>query len=128
MALVHGSRQGRALEATVADSLAEVDDVLAGGPGSEDRYRIARVGAASALARVRLMTAYLDRNGWLDHRGTPRKANQLLEKAEATLLAYLRELGCTPAAASRLGLNLSRTRLTLAEQIQAERRARQVQQ
>jgi hypothetical protein len=123
LALVHGARQGSALTISTADALAEVEQLLGDGPGSQPRYSLAREGAASALARVRLFGAWLERNGWLDGRSKPRTAaiNQL-ERAEASLLHYLKELGCTPSAAARLGIELSTLRReTLAEQLQRER-------
>jgi hypothetical protein len=123
LAVVHGARAGRELEAATALAARDIDEALSAGPGLEPRYLAARSGAARALARTRNLTEYLDRNGWLDGKGRPRPATKLLESAESTLLAYLRELGMTPASAAKLGVSLKQASALDAQADLADARA-----
>src|SRR2546428_408995 len=64
--LVHGARQGKALERTTTEALAAIEAVLVDQPGSEPRFGLARRAAARALARVELLTEHVDSVGVLD--------------------------------------------------------------
>src|SRR5205809_4308694 len=64
-ALHHGARAGTQLAAATADALADVDEAIDGGPGSEPRFALARASAAHALARVRLLEEFFDERGLL---------------------------------------------------------------
>jgi hypothetical protein len=122
-AVVHGAASGAFVASEAEDALHEIDQALTDGPGSEARFRLAREQTAHALARVRRLRRHLERVDAIDRKGRVRPIVGVLDRAETTLARLLAELGMTPLAAGRLGLDLSRVRsITMAERIAAERR------
>ncbi|MEX2275243.1 MAG: hypothetical protein WEA10_06745 [Actinomycetota bacterium] len=120
--LVHGAATSSDLAIETAKAVEELATALEGGPGLEARYVHARMSAARAIARSRLLAEYLERVGILDGRGRPRTSHlKLLADTEAAVLRWLDALACTPSAAARLGVDVARTQ-TLAEQLARQRK------
>ena len=121
VALTHGARSDQ-LMARAAEAQDEIEALLGDSPGSEQRYLPLRRLTALAIARTSMLAEYLDSHGWLDAHGRPRPAFKALEAAEHAAAQHLERLGMSPASAGRLGLNLAKRQLTLAERAAAERR------
>jgi len=122
LAVAHGATHSAALVKATANAATEVDAAIGGGVGSEPRYALSRDSAAAALARVRLLEAFLDDRGLLDGKGHPRPATKLLTEARASLLRHLEALGLTPSSAAKLGVDLGKMQgLSLAAKVAAER-------
>jgi hypothetical protein len=102
-------------------ALDEIEHTLGNGPGSEPRFAIARQSCARALARVRLLEAWLEDRGLLDSKGRPRPSTRLLADAHSALLLHLQALGMTPISAARLGLDLTRQIDLATELVRAQR-------
>ncbi len=116
----------RSLRATREACLRELEDVLSeSGLGLEPRFAHARALAASALARSRLLQAYIEQRGLFDRHGRLRPQAKLLEEAEASARRWLEALGMVPTSAAKLGLDLGRARqATLAAQLAAMKAGR----
>lgn len=65
---------------------------------------------AETLLRLDGVTDYLRRRGWEDDDGNPRTAVDLEGRLHDRALGLAKELGLTPLAASKLGVNVARTR------------------
>lgn len=71
--------------------------------------------AAIQMVRVRRALGYLATNGEVDERGRPRPEAEALEKSLERLFGYLDKLGATPTSYARLGFDVARTGVTVAE-------------
>ena len=63
---------------------------------------------ADALCRLDDIGDYLQRRGWEDENGKARPALEVEGRLRGHVLDLLRELGMTPAARAKLGLDLVR--------------------
>lgn len=63
---------------------------------------------AQQMLRLEDVREYLGRRGWQDKRGDPRKAVALEERLQASILRLLEQLGMTPAARAKLGVDIIR--------------------
>jgi hypothetical protein len=63
---------------------------------------------AEALCRLDSIGAYLTRRGWEDDDGRPRPVLDHEARLRAHALDLMRELGLTPAARAKLGLDLAK--------------------
>lgn len=63
---------------------------------------------AECLCRIESVSDYLSRRGWQDEDGEVRPAVDLERRLRAEALDLLRELGLTPAARAKLGVDLVR--------------------
>jgi P27 family predicted phage terminase small subunit len=73
---------------------------------------------AEAMDRLADIGDYLQRRGWEDEDGKPRPVLDYESKLRAHVLELLKELGMTPAARAKLGLDLVKTQ-TAGEQLEA---------
>lgn len=64
--------------------------------------------AAEALCRLDRIAEFLDRRGWEDDNGKPRPVLEYEARLRAHSLELLRDLGMTPAARAKLGVDLVR--------------------
>ncbi len=120
--------RGRALTEATEALLPDVEAAL-GTIGAEPRFRHNRMLLAGALARYQLISEWLSVNGIHDGKGRLRKDElHALEQAHGAAARAATALGMTPASAAALGVDIGKVRtMTLAEQLAAERRARQEQ-
>lgn len=79
---------------------------------------------AECLCRIESVSDFLNRRGWQDDAGEVRPACDLERRLRAEALDLLRELGLTPAARAKLGVELVRA-AGAAEEIEATRQARE---
>jgi phage terminase small subunit len=63
---------------------------------------------ADALCRLDSIAEYLARRGWEDESGRPRPVLDYEARLRGHALDLMRELGMTPAARAKLGLDLAR--------------------
>jgi hypothetical protein len=117
--LKHGLRSGedaspewrRMILAPAADEIVEAlaDAVPLKGPDGRclPQFRPAVEAAALLSIQVRRCVAYLSTQGDTDERGRLRPEVEQLDRATARYLSALRELGATPLAVSKLGLNVA---------------------
>ncbi len=63
---------------------------------------------AECLCRLESVSDFLGRRGWQDDKGEPRPAVDLERRLRAEALDLLREMGLTPAARAKLGVELVR--------------------
>ena len=105
--------------ATVTDALAQDAPVRAedGGLPAHDTVVVRQL--AEALCRLDDIADYLQRRGWEDENGKPRPVLEYEGRLRSHVLDLLRELGMTPAARAKLGLDLVRTR-SAADRLDAE--------
>ena len=125
-ALTHGAYSMNLITPRASELLDAVDQVCLGTPAEDPRFAPARALLAHKLARLSLVSDYLNER----HAGSPVGAKGQLIKAarlELELMASvektLGELGLTPAAAGRLGVDLARGH-TLSEGIDEAKVAR----
>jgi hypothetical protein len=122
-AVSHGAFSERLVGPIARDMLEAVDEMCAGLPAEQPGFAAERAVLARKLARLSMISAHLDSNGYFNQRGNPRPSVTLelalLRSVEVTLAA----LGLTPAAAAKLGVNLARSH-TLADEIDTARTAR----
>ena len=126
-ALRHGGHAELLIGPLAEDILAEVEAACAGTPAGAPAFRVLRALLARKLARLRLVAEHLERA----HSGSPVGSKGRIINAarlELDLLASvertLGELGLSPAAAARLGVDLARG-TSLAEEIEKARAARE---
>lgn len=94
---------------TIFDTLA-ADAPLRDGEGGlpvADRAVVALL--AECLCRLEDVTAWLNEHGLMDSRGRVRPAVDLEARLRKEAAGYMRDLGMTPTARARLGLDLTRT-------------------
>ena len=125
-ALKHGAFSMNLVTPRASELLDVVDQVCSGTPAEDPRFAPARALLAHKLARLSLVSDYLNER----HGGSPVGAKGQLIKAarlEMDLMAAvektLGELGLTPAAAGKLGVDLARGQ-NLTEGIDQARAAR----
>lgn len=126
-ALKHGAYSMRVTNPRADELLELVDEVCLGTPAEDPRFAPMRSVLAHKLARLSLVADYLNER----HGGSPvGQKGQLIKAArlEMDLLASvektLGELGLTPTAAAKLGVDLARGH-TLAEGMDQAREARE---
>jgi hypothetical protein len=73
---------------------------------------------AEAMCRLEDIGDYLARRGWEDEHGKPRPVLDYEGRLRAHVLELLRDLGMTPAARAKLGLDLVKTQ-TAGERLEA---------
>lgn len=116
----------RDLEAKVAEVYSAIGEDL---PLREDG-EVPRADAAAlrllaeCLCRLESVSDFLGRRGWQDDDGEVRPAVDLERRLRSEALDLLRELGLTPAARSKLGVELTRA-VSAAEDAEASRAARE---
>ena len=129
-ALVHGGYAAIARHdldgkrAEVYDALS-ADAPLRDPDGALPRHDAAAVRLlAECLCRLESVTDYLDRRGWETDDGELRPAIDLERRLRGEALDLMRELGLTPAARSKLGVDLTRAAAS-AEEVESARAARE---
>jgi hypothetical protein len=90
-------------EAIGEDAPVRADD---GGLPAHDTVVVRQL--AEALCRLDDIADYLQRRGWEDENGKPRPVLEYEGRLRGHVLDLLRELGMTPAARAKLGLDLVR--------------------
>lgn len=90
-------------DAIGADAPVRADD---GGLPAHDAIVVRQL--AETLCRLDDVTAYLQRRGFEDDAGKPRTALDIEHRLRSHVLDLLRELGMTPSARAKLGLDLVR--------------------
>jgi hypothetical protein len=106
-ALVHGARA----DLLIAPRAAELRDHLrelvpAGSPSDEPALTL----LSWQLARIEQANVYLAEQGLLDGKGIPRPVLKVLSTWENSAARLCDQLGMTPTARGRLGLDLARSR------------------
>ena len=122
LARIHGVGSTERVIAQRRQELNDLNAELAGSLGSEPRFAYARALTANALARYRIYGEWLERNGYQDDKGRPYAVAKAYAEAENAVSVMLDKLGMWPSSAARLGLNLAKRELTLAEKVAAERK------
>lgn len=126
LALKHGGHSERLIGPLTAALLGEVEQLCAGTPASADQFSAARVVLARKLARLRMVAEYIERHHGgspLTHKGGVLKAAQFEQTLLASVEKSLADLGLTPTAAAKLGVDLVRG-TSIAEELASARQVR----
>lgn len=110
LTLQHGAYSPRLVGPLAAEIGEELEAIVAGTPAAAPMFLGARSALALKLARLRLVTRWLeDRGGMpIDGEGQPLSAARLEMELLASIEKSLNQLGLTPTAAARLGVDLAR--------------------
>lgn len=126
VALKHGGHSERFVGPLAEEVLDEVEELCSDTPAAASQFAAARAVLARKLARLRLVSEYIEHQ----HGGSPLTLKGGILKSavfEQTLLASversLADLGLTPTAAAKLGVDLVRG-TTLAEELASARQVR----
>jgi len=104
-ALVHGAHSERRIAPRVGELRREIAELVPVGTAA-DVPAITLL--AHQLARIELVNEYLGRAGVLDAKGQPRPVLRVLSTWENSAARLLDQLGLTPTARARLGVDLTR--------------------
>jgi hypothetical protein len=120
-ALKHGAYSENMVGDVARGIVPMVDRLCEGTPAADHRFEAARVILATKLARLELVGEYLDKRGGspVGGRGQIIKAAQLEMQLMASVEKSLSDLGLTPAAAAKLGVDLARSHSIVEELGQA---------
>lgn len=105
-------------EAIAADAPVRADD---GGLPAADALPVRML--AEVLCRLDSIADYLARRGWQDEDGQPRSVLDIEHRLRTHAVELMKELGLTPAARAKLGLDVVRG-LSAAEQLDAHLQGR----
>jgi hypothetical protein len=126
-ARIHGG-YGAIAEKRLDTKAREVFDALASDAPVQERGHLPRHDhvvvrqLATALCRIENIETYLAEHGWKSEEGDPRPVLEYERKLHQLVLAYLEQLGMTPAARAKLGIDMVRGRDALAEMEAEDRR------
>lgn len=107
--------------ADIFDALAESAPLRDGVDGLPVHDRAVVALLAECLCRLENVSSWLNENGLIDGKGNVRPAAELERRLRTEAAGYMRDLGMTPLARARLGLDLQRT-LTAGERLDAHLR------
>jgi hypothetical protein len=103
--------------------LAAVDEMCADLPAGQPGFAAQRAVLARKLARLKMVSEHLDEDGYFNKRGNARPSVKLELELLRSVEKSLESLGLTPAAAAKLGVDLTRSH-TLADELDTARQAR----
>jgi transcriptional regulator with XRE-family HTH domain len=104
-ALVHGAHSERRIAPRVAELRQEIAELV---PAGTQADLPAVTLLAQQLARIEIVNEYLARVGLLNEKGEPRPVLKVLSTWENSAARLLDQLGLTPTARARLGVDLTR--------------------
>lgn len=127
--LIHGAYAAIARERIDAKALEVFEAIASDVPVRADDGGLPAADAlpvrllAELLCRLDSIAHYLARRGWEDENGEPRAVLDIEARLRSQAVELMRELGMTPAARTKLGLDLVRG-LSAAEQLDAHLQGR----
>jgi Phage terminase, small subunit len=116
-ALVHGATADLRLAPRVEELRTSLTEII---PAGTERDLPATTLLAWQLARIEQANTYLAENGILDGRGQPRPVLKVLSTWENSAARLCDQLGLTPTARARLGLDMSRAEPSIVRRMQEE--------
>lgn len=122
-AVTHGAFCERLVGPIAAEVLGVVGEMCEGLPAEQSSFAAGRAVLARKLARLKMVSGHLDRDGYFNKRGNPRPSVDLELELLRSVEKSLEALGLTPAAAAKLGVDLARSH-SLADELEAAREAR----
>jgi len=122
-AVTHGAFCERLVGPIAADVLGVVGEMCEGLPAEQSSFAAGRAVLARKLARLKMVSGHLDEDGYFNKRGNPRPSVELELKLLQSVEKTLNDLGLTPTAAARLGVDLGRVS-TLADELEGAKAAR----
>jgi hypothetical protein len=122
-AVSHGAFSERLVGEITHETLEMVAEMCAGLPAEQPGFAAERAVLARKLARLKMVSEHLDKDGYFNQRGNARPSVKLELDLLVSVEKSLDALGLTPAAAARLGVNLARSH-SLADELETARQAR----